>query len=323
MIDWFVQLFIPFVFPFVSMVRHIRANRMDALERVRARMKNEVSLCKGLFKGWDCTTIEVPRPDGTKLQVDIRRPPGYVAGQALPLVLWFHGGGYTMGTSSDAVGATFAVELLAAEARCVWASINYRLAPEHPHPAAPNDGLLALEYLTQQTARSDAMGIDVGALHVAGCSAGGGLAAVVAAAAARRGLAIRSLFVDEPMLDPTASSASYQRNGATTVDHVSWLRWSWEAYLPGGMPSSLEDRLLVSPLAAPGGLAKTHPQTIVVTATADPLQDDGTTYADALRREGLLAAHFEVTGCHVLSLNWQRRTRRALLSRWSELLRTA
>lgn len=293
------------------------------LARIRGKMNLEATVCKGTFKKWDCTTIEVPRPDGTKLQVDIRRPPGYVAGEALPLILWFHGGGYTIGSSYDIVGATFAVELLDAGARCVWASIDYRLAPEHPHPAAPNDGLLALEYFTQQVACSNAMGIDVGFLHVAGCSAGGGIAAVVAAAAARRGVAIRSLFVDEPMLDPATSSASYQRHGATTIDDVSWLRWSWEAYLPGGMPSSPEDRLLVSPLSAPGGLVKTHPQTIVVTATADPLQDDGTAYRDALKREGLLAAHFEVTGSHCICLNIQRRTRRALLSRWSELLRTS
>ena len=70
-------------------------------------------------------------------------------------------------------------------------------------------------------------------MHIAGCSAGAGLAAVVAAeATARRGVAVRSLLADEPMLDPRCSSPSYLHNGATTIAVVEWLRWSWSVYAP-------------------------------------------------------------------------------------------
>ena len=127
----------------------------------------------------------------------------------------------------------YATELLALGRRVAWASVEYRLAPEHPHPAAPDDALLALEYFAADSARCASIGIDAQSIHLAGCSAGAGLAAVVAAeATARRGVAVRSLLADEPMLDPRCSSPSYLHNGATTIAVVEWLRWSWSVYAP-------------------------------------------------------------------------------------------
>jgi acetyl esterase len=151
------------------------------------------------------------------------------------------------------------------------------------------------------------------------------LAAAVAAAVSRQGVPIKSLLVDQPMLNHTGVSPTYVRHGATTIADVSWLRWAWSVYLPNGPPeepSSL--RWLVSPLLSPAGGfgGPSHPPTIVVTATADPLEDDGIKYAEALREAAPAAAvtHIRARGSHVLGLTLDRKARREMLSAWSQLL---
>ena len=194
-----------------------------------------------LFADWSASVIELARSDGSTLLVHLHRPPAPTAGAAgsteeaagtplLPLVLWLHGGGYTVGGGRDNVGATYATELLALGRPVAWASVEYRLAPEHPQPAAADDAMLALEYFAAGGAALTSLGIDPRAIHLAGTSAGAGLAAVVASeATAHRGVAVRSLLADEPMLDPRCASPSYLHNSATTIAPVEWLRWSWRA----------------------------------------------------------------------------------------------
>ncbi|GHJ92424.1 putative lipase/esterase [Streptomyces sp. NE5-10] len=198
-----------------------------------------------------------------------------------PVILFCHGGGFVLcdldshdpfcRALADATGATVV-------------SADYRRAPEHPFPAAPEDAYTALLW---------AAGTYPGRrLAVAGDSAGAHLATVVALLARDRGgprLAFQALYY--PMLDPTRSRPSHRENGQgyfLTADH---LRWYWDAYLPD--PG---DRTL--PHAAPlahadlAGLPPAH----VVTAGLDPLRDEGVAYAEALAAAGVPVEHHHYAG---------------------------
>ena len=317
--DWLIQLVFPLLMPLKKVTTIVR--EQGSLARLLALRKSmndmDAKLHDSLFASWSSERINI----GPNVSVLLMRPPGS-QDELLPLLLWLHGGGFTLSNARDSYGATNATDLLAKGARFVWASVDYRLAPEHPFPAAPNDALQALDYFVSDPTRSASHGVDASTLHVAGTSAGAGLAAAVGAAAARKGVNLTSLVVDQPMLDPNCASESYTTNGATTVDVVEWLRWAWgEAYLPDGPPTEAKLRWLVSPISSPGGLTPAHPPTLVVTASADPLHDEGVAYADALRGAGKLVHHVKARGSHVLCMTLDRAGRREMLEAWCTLLR--
>ena len=192
LLDWICQLLMPLLMPMKRIVGMREPDRTARI--VTLRDKIDATELKGhdkLFAGWRASVVEIARADGSTLLVHMHRPPPPTGGTAgpteetsekegseklLPLVLWLHGGGFTIGGAQDSVGATYATELLALGRRVAWASVEYRLAPEHPHPAAPDDALLALEYFATDSARCASIGIDVQSIHLAGCSAGAGLA---------------------------------------------------------------------------------------------------------------------------------------------------
>jgi acetyl esterase/lipase len=220
-LDWLCQLLMPLLAPFKRIVGLREPSRTARIVKMREQMATmELKSHDKLFAGWSASVIELTRADGSTLLVHLHRPPPPTAGAAgsteqgsekpLPLVLWLHGGGFTVGGARDSVGPTYATELLSLGRPVAWASVDYRLAPEHPHPAAPDDALSALEYFAADSARCASLGIDAQSIHLAGSSAGAGLAAVVAAeATARRGVAVRSLLADEPMLDPRCAYAMH------------------------------------------------------------------------------------------------------------------
>ena len=210
---------------------------------------------------------------GADLLVRLYRPS---AAGRLPLVIYFHGGGFVICTLDmyDDLCRT-----LATDSGCAVASVDYRLAPETPFPGAPEDCYLALKTLA---ARADELGIDAARIALAGDSAGGNLATATASMARDRGgPALRYQALIYPCLDPHCGSAS-QRELATGY----WLTrdtmlWYWGQYL-----QSPEDA--ANPLAAPalGSLAGLPPAT-VVTAECDPLRDEAEDYADRLRAAGV------------------------------------
>lgn len=329
-LDWIFQLLAPLLLPLAKMTRSALAGDLGPLARVRSRIDElEGGQHDGLFKGWELTRLSVPRADGTVLDILLHRPAGAAPGDALPLVVWLHGGGYTIGCARDLNGARLASELRATAGApaFAWASVEYRLAPEHPFPAAPLDGAAALDFLTADASRAASLGIDAARMHLAGSSAGAGIAAAVASDAVRRGLPLCSLMLDEPMLDPRASSASYVTNGATTVASPAWLRWSWEVYHNRAVAGKEEgaaresarfvmgDRLL-----APDRLRPSHPRTVVVTASADALRDEGVAYAEAVATLGRLGAHVQAKGSHVIGLSIDHKARRQLFEAWAALL---
>jgi len=204
-----------------------------------------------------------------------------VVGATLPALVYFHGGGWTIG---DVDTHDVLCRQLALGARCVVFSVDYRLAPEHPFPAAVDDCCAATRYVAQNAAKLNVRGIAVG-----GDSAGGNLAATVSLLARDGGgptLAFQLLIY--PAADQRCTTPSHERNAQgylLTRDAIHYFR---RAYLPNEK-DWLDWR--ASPL-----LAKNHaklPPALVITAGYDPLLDEGRAYAERLKAGGVSVAYRE------------------------------
>lgn len=208
------------------------------------------------------------------------------ASERLPLVLFFHGGGFVLGDrdTHDAV-----CRLLCASAGVLVLSVEYRLAPEHPWPAAPDDALAAWWWTVDH---ADELGADRERLAIGGDSAGGNLSAVTAqGAVAGRGRggdpdvvpALQLLLY--PAVDWTREYPSRGTFGHGFYLEDASMDWCEAHYLGApGTPDAV-DRAdpRVSPMC--GELAGLPPA-LVVTAGFDPLRDQGEAYAAALRAAG-------------------------------------
>ncbi len=219
---------------------------------------------------------QVPGPDGevfVRIYQPAERP------DALPALLWIHGGGYVLGSvERDDLLATH----LAKVAQCVVVSVEYRLAPEHPFPAPVEDCYAALKWLATHT---DELGVEPSRIAIGGASAGGGLAAGLALLTRDRGeveLAFQLLIY--PMIDDRNVSPA----SATQPDTFVWTRennrMGWHAYLgrePGGAD--------VSPYAAAArasdltGLAPAY----IPVGDLDLFLDENIEYAQRLLAAGV------------------------------------
>src|SRR5437764_1059548 len=204
-----------------------------------------------------------------------------VAGEVMPALVYFHGGGWTIGDvdTHDAL-----CRQLAVGARCVVFSVDYRLAPEHPFPAAVDDCFAATRYVADNAAKLKIQGIAVG-----GDSAGGNLAAAVSLLARDAGgpaLAFQLLIY--PATDQRLASASHERNAQgylLTRDAMEYFR---RAYLP--------DKRSWTDWRASPLVAKSHgnlPPALVITAGYDPLLDEGREYAQRLKAAGVSVEYRE------------------------------
>jgi acetyl esterase len=196
-----------------------------------------------------------------------------------PAVVYFHGGGWVVGSleSADRVCAE-----LARISGCVVASIDYRLAPEHPFPAAVEDALEAFAWVSRD---HQALGIDPERIAVAGDSAGGTLSAVVSNELARAPRRPAYQLLIYPATDLSRERPSYQRFGEGYILSAEAMRWFVGHYLP-------DPALRADPRASPllcGEIAGTAPACVAV-AGYDVLRDEGLAYADRLRSAGALDA---------------------------------
>lgn len=193
----------------------------------------------------------------------------------LPTVLLLHGGGWVIG---DLDTHDVMARSIATLCDCVVVSVDYRLAPEHPFPAAVDDALAAARWVA---AHLDELGGD-NRLGVAGDSAGGNLATVVAQALRDDGTSLAAQLLVYPGTDFVDELPSRVENAEGYFLDQATMRWFAAQYL-GPEPPDLADPRL-SPLR--GRLDGLAPAVVAV-AQFDPLRDEGTAYAEALRRAGV------------------------------------
>lgn len=217
---------------------------------------------------------------GGDLPVRVYRPEG--DGPA-PVLVWYHGGGWVIGEveTSDATART-----LCARAGAVVVSVEYRLAPEHPYPAAPDDAWAALRWVAEHASE---LGGDPDRLAVGGDSAGGNLAALVALRARDEGgPALRHQLLVYPCTDLRMPHPSIDENGEGYFLTKATMEWFTDHYLGPDRSHGDPADPTVSPAAA--DLAGVAPAQ-VLTAEYDPLRDDGDAYAAALAAAGVPVHH--------------------------------
>jgi acetyl esterase len=211
--------------------------------------------------------------DGRRVRV--YSPPGR-ADDALPGLVYFHGGGLVAGDldTHDALAAT-----LAAGADCRIVAVDYARAPERKFPAARNDAVAALLAVARDPAR---FRLDPARVGVGGDSAGGQLAALAALAARDAGAPLALQFLLCPVMDALARAPSRLRLGRGHLIDEATMRAYWDAYRIDGLDPN-DPR--VAPLAAAdfSGLAPAR----VHVAEFDPLCDEGLEYAERLARAGV------------------------------------
>jgi acetyl esterase len=215
-------------------------------------------------------SIDLTRPDGTVLPARL-----YASAQDLPVALYFHGGGYVVGSlnTHDAL-----CKDLAQQSGVAFVSVDYRLAPEHPFPAAFDDACAAL---VQVMARADTLGVDASRVAVCGDSAGGALAAAVSLWARDQGmaLALQALITPHTTTTATASRRAFEKG--YLIDRKT-IDWFFHHASPDGL---WHDDWRFSPLHAPS-VDDVAPMALLL-AECDPLVDEGLAYADRLRAAGV------------------------------------
>ncbi len=209
------------------------------------------------------------------IPVRVYTPADAVAGH-VGVLLWFHGGGWTIG-GLDTADPT--CRALANRSGAVVVSVDYRLSPEHSAPAALEDCLTALMWTVEN---GELLGVDVSKVAVGGDSAGGNLAALVCHRVRDEfGPEIDFQLLVYPVTDLTLSQPSIEENGEGYLLTRETMIWFAGNYLGDADPKSAA----VSPLHAESfaGL----PPAMIITAEFDPLRDEGEAYAAALQDAGV------------------------------------
>ena len=212
--------------------------------------------------GPDMLDVEDVLVDGT---LPVRRyvPQGLRTGAVL---VWFHGGGWVTGDLNYSDGFC---RMLADGVGCEVRSVDYRLAPEHPFPAAVEDAVRAVLWTADGDRR----------IVVAGDSAGANLAAVVTQELrARRTVTMIGQVLVYPLLDHDVTRASYRRNVGMVLG-VEDMGWFFDRYVPD---PAARDSSRFAPLRSHSMVGL--PPAVVAVAGHDPLYDEGIAYVEGLRR---------------------------------------
>lgn len=248
----------PEVRDYLRRIEDLGLRPVEELTPAEARAQNEAGAAALFGPTEEVASVEEFEVAGVKVRS--YRPS---AEPGLPILVYFHGGGWVVGSLDTFDGVCRA---LANRVPCRVVSVDYRLAPEHPFPAGLEDC-----WGVTQWAFGEAPAVAVG-----GDSAGGNLAAVVALRARDGGLPLAFQLLIYPVTDFDFGTASYSANAAGMGLTRAGMRWYWDQYL-GGADGQQPD---ASPLRAPN-LSGAAPALIAV-CEYDPLRDEGAAYARRL-----------------------------------------
>jgi acetyl esterase len=221
------------------------------------------------------SNLQAQGPHGA-IPLRLYRPAGMPEAALLPVLVYFHGGGFVIG---DLDTHDVLCRELANGAGCAVVSVDYRLAPEHPFPGAVDDCLAATRWVARNAAQ---LQLDATRLAVGGDSAGGNLAAVVSLQARDAGdLPIAFQLLIYSATDARCGAPSHQTNGQGYSLTTESMAYYMGHYLPNAQ-DKLNER--ASPLLHQdvGRL----PPALVLTAGYDPLRDEGLQYAQRLSEAG-------------------------------------
>ena len=218
-------------------------------------------------------------------------------GEQLPLLVYYHGGGWVLGNLQSIHGVTAS---LAARSGCAVLSVDYRLAPEHPFPAAVEDAMAALVWASDS---AEQLSIDKTRIAVGGDSAGGNLAAVVSILARDGGgpqLQFQVLIY--PTTDAACNTSSMDRFAEGLLLEKKDLFWFWHHYCDDRELRESDVRASPLRIVDAAGL----PPAYVLLAELDPLIDEGQAYADRLEAAGVAVTCRRVPGAiHAFLGFWQ------------------
>ena len=199
-------------------------------------------------------------------------------GDDLPVVVFYHGGGWVVGNIDSHDGTC--KQLLAELGDAIVVSVDYRLAPEHKYPAAADDCYAVAAWVAEH---ADQIGGDGSRLAVCGDSAGGNLSAVVSQMARDRGgPAIAAQVLHVPVTDHNYEWPSYSENAEGYLLTRASMVWFWDHYLPN---AEAGQDAYASPYRADD--VSNLPPALVQTAEYDPLRDEGEAYGERMREAGV------------------------------------
>jgi acetyl esterase len=225
------------------------------------------------------------RTDMDTAGVPVRLYVPHGAATTTPVLVYFHGGGWVIGDleSHDSLCAALADEL-----KIPVVATDYRLAPEHPFPAAFDDCEAVARWVAESPG---ALGLTVTGLVLAGDSAGGNLAAAVAQALAPRPAAVpvKAQFLIYPGVDMTATGGSLDEFATGYLLERADMDWFQDAYVPKDQQSDVRASPLLGTLAG-------QPPAVIVTCGLDPLRDQGRAYAARLIEAGVRVSYHEAAG---------------------------
>ena len=222
------------------------------------------------------TDMQVPAAGGT---IGARLYPNS-QGCAKPLIVYIHGGGWVIG---DLASHHPFCEALAEATGCSVIALDYRLAPEHPFPAAQDDCLAATRWIAGHSAR---LGPNDGRLVLAGDSAGGNLVdcTCLALDATTRKHILGQVLIYPATDHYSAGFGSYVEKARGQLLTAAIVTWFWDTYL-AGLPPDAPAAQRAFPRRSPD--TGTLPPTLLVTAENDPLRDEGKAYAGQLGEAGV------------------------------------
>ena len=273
---------------YLDLLSSLGAPPMHTLQATQARVAYKKARAIAQPAPPQVARVEALQATGPAGAIPLRsyRPIGSAGGERLPVLVFFHGGGWTIG---DLDTHDVACREICNRARCAVIAVDYRLAPEHRFPAEVDDAITATRWVADN---ARPLSLDGARIAIGGDSAGGNLAAVTALALRDGGgpaLALQLLIY--PATDFRANTSSHAQNGSGYLLTREAIDYFTNNYLNGSHD--------VSDWRASPALAQSFrglPRAFVLTAEYDPLRDEGAQYAQLLRDAGVSVEYVSFAG---------------------------